>query len=336
MCKISIIVPIYKAETFLLRCTDSILKQTFSDLELILIDDGSPDNCPKLCDELAIKDSRVKVIHQKNAGVSAARNAGLDIAHGKYCTFVDSDDYIDACMYQAMMEKADQYDCDVVMCDCVKENGRQVQIYTHDIREGFYSRKQIESEYFSHLLMMPNVEYPPTISNWLCLFKTEIIQENALRYEEGIRFSEDLLFGTELMYHANSFYYMKGECYYHYCMNPTSATHTFAIDKWKDYLRLHKIIETRFCSCPEFNFSKQIDLVLLFFVYNAIGDILTADTLDKKEKREICFSILKADEVRNMFNRLSVWKLPITNKLKILTFMYKYRIGLNFLIARGR
>ena len=111
-----------------------------------------------------------------------------------------------------MMEKAEQYDCDVVMCDCVKEFGDKSELYTHEIRSGYYSREQLEKEYFPHLLIMPNVEYPPTISNCLCLFKNKNIK---LRYEEGIRFSEDLLFGAELMYQALSFYYMKDCCFYH-------------------------------------------------------------------------------------------------------------------------
>lgn len=97
------------------------------------------------------------------------------------------------------------------MCDCVKEHKDEQQIYTHDIRAGYYNRTQIEKEYFPHLLMMENIEYPPTISNWLCLFKRVLIEEEKIYYEEGIRYSEDLLFGAEMLYHANSFYYMKGK-----------------------------------------------------------------------------------------------------------------------------
>ena len=88
---VSIIVPIYNVEKYLSKCIDSILAQTYNDIEVILVDDGSPDNCPKICDEYAQKDNRVIVIHQKNAGVSAARNAGLKAAHGEYIGFVDPD-----------------------------------------------------------------------------------------------------------------------------------------------------------------------------------------------------------------------------------------------------
>ena len=138
MPQISVIVPVYKVEQYLKRCVDSILHQTFSDLEVILVDDGSPDNCPAMCDKYAGTDSRVKVIHQKNAGVSAARNAGLSVASGEYITFVDSDDFIDPQMYEKMLAVAEKYDCDVVMCDCMKEFPDHQEVYTHNIRPGFY------------------------------------------------------------------------------------------------------------------------------------------------------------------------------------------------------
>lgn len=116
MPELSIIVPVYKVEPYLRRCIDSILAQTFRDFELILIDDGSPDHCGAICDEYAAKDSRIIVIHQKNQGVSAARNAGLDIARGTYLGFVDSDDWIEPEMYETMLATAKEKQVDVVVC----------------------------------------------------------------------------------------------------------------------------------------------------------------------------------------------------------------------------
>ena len=110
MKKISVIVPVYKVEAVLKKCLDSIITQTYENLEIILVDDGSPDSSGKICDEYSKRDSRVKVIHKKNAGVAAARNSGLKVATGKYCTFVDSDDYIEPVMYQSMIQIAEEYD----------------------------------------------------------------------------------------------------------------------------------------------------------------------------------------------------------------------------------
>lgn len=118
---ISVIVPVYKVEAFLRPCVDSILAQTFSDFELILVDDGSPDNCGAICDEYAKRDSRVRVIHQQNGGLSAARNAGIDWcfanSNSQWLTFIDSDDIIHPQMLERMMECVFDHDADICVCD---------------------------------------------------------------------------------------------------------------------------------------------------------------------------------------------------------------------------
>ena len=110
---ISVIVPVYKVEPYLRRCVDSILSQTYTHLEIFLVDDGSPDNCGKICDEYAQKDNRIKVIHKKNGGLSDARNVAIDVAKGEYITFVDSDDFI-ACDYvETLYNLVEKYQCKV-------------------------------------------------------------------------------------------------------------------------------------------------------------------------------------------------------------------------------
>ncbi|EOH87788.1 glycosyltransferase family 2 protein [Enterococcus pallens] len=116
MCEISIIVPVYNVEKYLHKCVDSILIQTFTDFEVILVDDGSLDNSGQICDEYAKKDDRVKVIHKKNGGLSDARNAGIDVAKGKYLGFVDSDDYIERDMYELLYENIVKEKADLSIC----------------------------------------------------------------------------------------------------------------------------------------------------------------------------------------------------------------------------
>ena len=334
MQKISVIVPVYKAEKFISKCVDSIRNQQYANLEIILVDDGSPDLCPKICDEYAKLDNRIKVIHQKNQGVAVARNAGLKAATGDYITFVDSDDYIDKQMYASMMKKAMEYNCDLVVCDCLKEFSDHTELYTHDIRGGFYDLDQLEIEYYPHLLIMENIEYPVTISNCLCLFKNKpgMFDEDGLFYEPGIRFSEDLLFGARLMRQAKSFYYMKGEAYYHYYMNEQSATHVYSPDKWDNYLRLYSKIKEHFYNNTRYDFKNQIDLCLLFFMYNTIGDIYSNSTLSVDEKQKEIFRIINETIVREMFERIKINNLQISWKQKIITFLYKENIGIKSLI----
>lgn len=336
MKKISVIVPVYKAEKYLKRCVDSIRQQAYTNLEIILVDDGSPDQCPALCDEFALLDERIKVIHKQNEGVAAARNTGLDMAEGEYLTFVDSDDYIEPVMYSEMMEQAEKFSCDLVMCDCLKEFSDCSEVYTHEIRPGYYGKKELQTEYYSHLLMKENVEYPPTISNCLLLFKRKLLNRSTdgkeLRYVSGIRFSEDLLFGAQLMRQADSFFYMKGRAFYHYYMNPCSATHTYAPDKWDNYCRLHREIRNCFLGDTAFDFKRQVDLCLLFFLYNAIGDIRGTETIPQREKKKKILDILNDRKVKSVFRRIHVLKLPISWKLKVITLCYKYRIGIQLLI----
>ncbi|MGM9652762.1 MAG: glycosyltransferase family 2 protein [Eubacteriales bacterium] len=117
MPEISIIVPVYNVEKYLKRCIDSILSQTFTDFELILVDDGSPDGCPAICDEYAQQDSRIRVIHKENGGLSDARNAGLEVAIGKFIGFVDSDDFIHPQMYALLYDAAIMYNAGIVQCE---------------------------------------------------------------------------------------------------------------------------------------------------------------------------------------------------------------------------
>ncbi len=114
---ISVIVPVYKVEKYLDQCVSSIVNQTYKNLEIILVDDGSPDNCPAMCDAWAEKDSRIRVIHKENGGLSQARNVGLALATGEYIGFVDSDDWIAADMYECLLSTAHKYNCQIAACD---------------------------------------------------------------------------------------------------------------------------------------------------------------------------------------------------------------------------
>jgi glycosyltransferase involved in cell wall biosynthesis len=122
---ISVIIPVYNVEKYLRKCIDSVICQTYLNLEIILVDDGSPDLCPQICEEYAKRDKRIRVIHQKNGGLSAARNAGIHAANGEYIGFLDSDDYIAPSMYELLIDSIHRYDADVAVCnfEYVEEDG---------------------------------------------------------------------------------------------------------------------------------------------------------------------------------------------------------------------
>ena len=143
MKKISIIVPVYKVESYLSRCIDSILAQTYQNFELILIDDGSPDCCGEICDNYAKKDDRIIIIHKPNGGLSSARNVGLDLATGDYIGFVDSDDYISINMYSDMIKLLEVNGLDIIICTTFMVKGDKVKGYGGDGRLTIYDKKEI-------------------------------------------------------------------------------------------------------------------------------------------------------------------------------------------------
>ena len=163
---LSIIVPVYDVERYLPKCIDSILAQTFTDFELILVDDGSPDSCPALCDAAAAKDARIRVIHQKNGGLSAARNAGLDAARGAWIGFVDSDDYIAPEMYEAMYHAVQSTGADLALCDYVKvdETGALcTQTHVAVPQKSLTGRELLQKAYWTTVQIAWNKLYHRTI-----------------------------------------------------------------------------------------------------------------------------------------------------------------------------
>lgn len=186
---ISIIVPIYYVEKFLPCCLDSILAQSCRDFELLLVDDGSPDESGKICDAYALKDSRITVIHQSNAGVSAARNAGLDRAEGEYVGFVDPDDFIEADMFKKMLEAIDGAELAICGYNYVDESGNVDNARLYQVKEKeTLTQKQLMSRFS---------DMPPTVRLGVVnkLFRRDLIGN--LRFDGSLKSAEDVLFLTE-------------------------------------------------------------------------------------------------------------------------------------------
>lgn len=220
--KISIIVPIYNVEKYLNRCIKSILNQEFKDFELILVDDGSQDNCSKICDEYSLIDNRVKVIHKTNGGLSSARNAGLEIAKGYYIGFVDSDDWISKDMYKVLYELCVKYDCDIAEC-CYKK------VYD----EG--NIKEIKSGY--DIKMLSNLEvleemykdsFAGSTVSWNKLYKNELFKN--IKFPEG-KLNEDQFTTYKLYYKSKNIVAINRCMYYYYQSNESITRSKFSIKR---------------------------------------------------------------------------------------------------------
>lgn len=212
--KISIIVPVYKVEKELDRCVQSLLKQTYSNIEIILVDDGSPDRCPELCDQYATEDERVKVIHKKNGGLSDARNAGLDEATGEYILYVDSDDYIDLDSCERMMNAINGQNIDIVVGNAVMEkpDGKEMMLHSATSAGTIFSAKD-----FIIKTIKANQWYAPA---WLNMYRREYLLQNKLYFKKGIYF-EDIQMLPRVFLPANTITCIDGT-FYHYVIRENS------------------------------------------------------------------------------------------------------------------
>ena len=232
MAEISIIVPVYNVEKYIRRCIDSLLAQTFTNIEILLIDDGSPDNSGTICDEYALIDSRVKVIHKTNGGVSSARNAGLDTATGTYIMFCDPDDYVEptwcARMYDVMARPAE----DVFFCTCGFKRVEADSGQVIDVINPVYSNQTICIPLQDALLFI--FENSLFCAVWSSIFRTEKIRDIGLRFDERLSRSEDTLFTLRYLQAVDGKVGFAHEPLYNYSTGiTTSLTHKAHDDFWE-------------------------------------------------------------------------------------------------------
>ena len=246
---ISVIVPIYKVEKYLNKCVDSLINQTYRNLEIILVDDGSPDNCPIICDDYANKDDRVKVIHKSNGGLSDARNAGMKVATGKYISFIDSDDYISLDFMETMLNTMILKEADIVECDIVKfydhsktiEINDNLNIRTFDAIEGM-SSLILEKEFHQYV--------------WNKLYKTEIIRN--MFFNVG-KTNEDDFWTYKIFGEARRVSKINKSMYYYFQRNDSIMGKNYNIkrlDELEAKLERQKYIENYF---PQLTVTSKIN-----------------------------------------------------------------------------
>lgn len=229
---VSVIVPVYKVEPWLRRCVDSVLTQTFADFELVLVDDGSPDNCGAICDEYAEKDSRVHVIHQKNGGLSAARNAGIDAAQGEYLSFIDSDDLVRPQMLERMLQAIETSDADLCIC--------HLQSFSQETELENLSTPQSSPVILDNRSACLRLyEDQGGIYTVACakLYQRELFRD--LRFPVGM-LHEDEATTYQALYHARAVVVLP-EAYYYYRQNPNSIMGSkFSVRRFDALKALHE------------------------------------------------------------------------------------------------
>lgn len=213
---ISIIVPIFNVEQYLPRCIESICHQTYKELEIILVDDGSIDNSGKICDFYQKKDSRIRVLHKKNEGLVSARKAGLQLSHGRYIAYVDGDDWIENTMYERLLDCLLKFNVDVAMCGRYEDTGKYSKAVYHGIKEGKYDKERmIETIYPRMIVNEDFFEWGIFPGVWDKLFKRKCIEPFQMKVDERIQMGEDAVCTYPCLLNAESIYILH-ECFYHY------------------------------------------------------------------------------------------------------------------------
>ncbi len=237
MPQITVIVPVYKVEEYLPTCVDSILSQTFEDFELILIDDGSPDNCGAICDNYARKDQRIKVIHQENQGLSGARNSGLDIATGAYMTFIDSDDAVTDAYLEKLFELIQKENADIVACQRFEfEDGANIDSYLHN-NESRTLYKVLSNKEACIDLYTGGSDF--SVNAWAKLFKREVIGSRRFPIN---RLHEDQAFMPIICYDAKKIVSLSSKMYCYRDRYDSITRERFSLKRYDDLWAIEKCI----------------------------------------------------------------------------------------------
>lgn len=319
---VTVVVPVYNVEKYLDRCIDSIVNQTYKNLEIILIDDGSPDNCPKMCDAWAEKDSRIKVIHKQNAGLGMARNSGIEAATGEYIFFIDSDDYIDIFAVEKSVATAINSKSQIVMFGHTNfddfANFSPLKIKTDKL---YFEGEALFNDLLPGLFVYDRGLGVRTGNK---MFSLKLLKENNLFYKsEREIISEDAFFALELFKHVNKVAILPENLYFYY-KNPKSLTSTYREDRQeKNNLflieALKEIEQNKYPDCV----ARALKVRYHSYTISALKQILNSD-LNDTEKKENIYKIFKDNTLNET---LSSDVLSAEKKtLKIFYYLIRYKM----------
>lgn len=326
MPEISIIVPVYNVEEYLPKCLDTILNQSFRDFEVILVNDGSKDNSGFICEKYAKKDSRIRIIHKENGGLSSARNAGLDIAKGRYIGFIDSDDFIDLKMYEQLYNMIKIYNADIAICsyECVSKHAI--------IKNKNYKDKLEEIKVFNNIealnqtLEENGVEF---IVAWNKLYKSSVFEN--LRFKEG-KVHEDEFIVHQVLYKSNIVVYTPKKLYYYLQRENSITGESFNI-KRTDYLEAltERIYFYNEKNLDYFKEKTEYQYLKLYFKYyfKVKNDLKDTEKVKKLKQNFIdTFRTLSKSNIYSKKEKLS-WIIFIINS-SLYEEYYKYKLKKKF------
>lgn len=302
---ISVIIPVYKVEKYLEKCLDSVIAQTYRNLEILVVDDGSPDGSPAICDRYAAKDSRIKVFHIENGGVSAARNYALDRAKGEYIAFVDSDDFIEPDMIEKLYDRLQRTGCKAAVCGRYIEADGKTSTGNVSAGEEIYDTKAYLKGYYELRL---------GFVCWDKLYRAEVW--DGIRFPQG-HYYEDLWLGPQILEACGRIAAVP-EALYHYVLRGGSTIHSFTYpiitDAWESKKAIADYARKK---CPELDeITDQFELVNYMSYWYQLNMIDGDGSETGRKKKEI------RKAAAQMSRRCSLKGIPRIRQVKILMMLY--------------
>lgn len=336
---ISIIVPIYNVQEYLDRCMKTLLNQTYKNIEIILVDDESPDDCPKMCDKYAKIDQRIKVIHKKNGGLGFARNSGLEIAQGKYIVFVDSDDYVTENMCELLYNAAKKYDADVVYGSIFYANGENIHENKVVTKETIWKgNKEVKQLLLDFIATKPKEKRDTImeVSVWKALFRKKIFDEYNIKFISERQFiSEDVIFDIDYLSKCNCVVAIPEPIYF-YCVNPNSLSKVFRTDRFQKVKKLYyEIIRKLLPIYGEEVSNMRCDRFLIARARtNAKQIIHHKEIIGTAAMMQALRNICEDEDIKMILKRYPVNLLPF--KYKLVAYLMKYRCYYLLKVVLGR
>ncbi len=257
---LSVIVPVYNVEKYIKKSINSILNQTYSKFELIIVDDGSTDSCPAICDRYALKDERIKVIHKKNGGLMSAWICGIENAKSEYIVFVDSDDWIGLQMFEIMVTNQVKNNADIIICNTRKVEGKKEYRKDFLLNPGYYNYRRIVNEIYPIMINAGNFqERAIPISRCGKLIRKSMIKNNLKYCDTSVSFGEDFNIIFPVLLDCKSILIIDNKkADYYYRMNPQSILHTYNKDMYKQIVALYRNLLLIATTKNKSFFSKQL------------------------------------------------------------------------------
>ncbi|ANE46259.1 glycosyl transferase family 2 [Paenibacillus swuensis] len=342
--KLSIIMPIYNMEAYLRRSLDSLLEQSFTDFEIIAVNDGSTDSSGSILDAYAAKDARLILCNRDNGGVSSARNAGLAMARGEFIGFVDPDDWVNLHMYEELVHTADSEEADIVMCTYIREFGSHAKAKPFPLPERVAYRNEEVHEHVLRRLVGPagpEVAQPEMLDAWgtvwTKLYRGDLLRRHRLQFTDLqlIGSNEDTLFNIQAVYYSRSFIFLNKPLYHYWRANTSSVTSSYNPQLSKQFKSLYQAIEN-------FLGEKELGQEYVLALHNRIGmntlglglnTVNRGNHASSLAKIKDLGALLKDAQMKRSLQQFELAHCPVVWKTFFWFAKHKFAFGLYFMLT---